>query len=355
MKRSSNLPVFICWLTIFAVLTCCTKKEYENKLPSLITVPASGITTNSAILGGIIGNDGGNAITSRGVCWGLDPHPEVSSNMKNMSGKGAGLYTCLVDKLIPDKLYYVTAYATNSEGTAYGGEVTFKTMPGIPPTVVTIPPDQTFLMSAYYCIPVGIYIEDPGTSDIFEKGICWATTENPTVIENDKNVCNSDDEPDRDGYYWVFIEPLKPKTHYHARAYADNGVAVSYGEDFTFTTRAVPEVTTFKATEISRTTSMVGGDLTSFGDVIIYWLGDIYYWCDEFEVGICYGKHTKPSINGLHIKADTLDIGEFTCNLTNLTPGTFYYARAYVRWNDAWGHFDAYTEYGNEVTFETKP
>jgi hypothetical protein len=350
MKRSSNLPVLICLLTSIAILTCCTKKEYENKLPSLITVPASGITTNSAILGGIIGDDGGNAITSRGVCWGSDPHPEVSSNMKNMSGKGAGFYTCLVDRLIPDKLYYVTAYATNSEGTAYGGEVTFKTMPGIPPTVVTIPPDMDFIaFSAYYSIPVGIYIKDPGTSDIFEKGICWATTENPIVIENDKNVCPSDEKPDRYGYYWVVIEPLKPKTHYYARAYADNGVVVSYGEDFTFTTLAVPEVTTFKATEISSTTAMVGGDVTSFGDASNLWGGD------DIEVGICYGKDTKPSINGPHIKADTSDIGEFTCNLANLTPGTFYYARAYVRW-DYFEYFsDGYTAYGNEVTFETKP
>ena len=341
MKRPSDLLILACLLISIATLNNC-KKEEDKNLPSLITVPASGITTNTAILGGIIGDNGGAEIKSRGVCWGTEPNAAVSSTMKNVMGKSTGIFTCILTGLIPNTLYYATAYATNSEGTAFGGEVKFKTNPAEPATVVTISAEDI----SYYEASIGFAITNDGGSDIFEKGICWATLENPTVTENDKMICTQT-RPDHIGYYWASAEPLRPKTKYHVRAYADNGIGISYGNDLTFTTLPAPEVTTYTPTEITDSTAKVGGKVTSIGDVM-----------DDIEVGICFGMYKDPTINGFHIKSNSTGYGEFICNLRNLTPGTFYYARAYVNWGywEFFGEiFEGYTEYGNEVTFTTKP
>jgi hypothetical protein len=188
---------------------------------------------------------------------------------------------------------------------------------------------------------VKIHIIDDGGTAITEKGICWATKENPTIVENDKRI-NNDTSPDHDGNYGSYAGPLKPNTEYHVRAYATNGVGISYGNDTLFTTLAVPEVTTYAAIEITDSTATVGGKVTSIGDA----QGD-------FEVGICYGTDKDPTINGPHIISDITGTGEFICKLTNLTPGTLYYVRTYVLWVVDWYFWEGYTEYGNEVTFTT--
>jgi len=333
MERSSNMLILVCLLISIAALTNC-KKEEKN-LPSLITFPASGITTNTVILGGIVGDDGRAEIIARGVCWGTEPNPAISGLNKNIIGNGTGIFKCTLIGLNPNTLYYARAYATNSEGTAYGGEVKFTTSTAEAATVTTI-----FDYADYYGAWVGIHITDNGGADITEKGICWATKENPTVVDNDKRICN-DTRPDHDSYFWSYAGPLKPKTDYHVRAYAINGVGISYGDDKSFTTMAVPEVITVAATEITDSTAIVGGNVPSLGDA------------SGVEIGICYGTEKDPTINGPCIISDITGTGEFICNLTNLTPGTLYYARAYVLWDFDPDFGGGYTEYGNEVTFTT--
>jgi hypothetical protein len=335
-ERSSNLLILAGLLISIATLNNC-KKEEKN-LPSLITIPASEITTNTAILGGIVGDDAGTDVISRGVCWGTEPNPAISGLNKNIIGNGTGIFKCTLTRLIPNTLFYVRAYATNSEGTAYGGEVKFTTSNAKAATVATIVNSDEI---SFYYARVGIHITDNGGTAIREKGICWATKENPTVVDNDKSICN-DTNPDHDGYYWSDAGPLKPKTEYHVRAYADNGVGISYGDGKSFTTLAVPEVITLDATEITDSTATVEGKVTSIGDV----QGDL-------EVGICYGTDKDPAINGHRIISDITGTGEFICNLTNLTPGTLYYVRTYVLWGVDWYFLEVYTEYGNEVTFNT--
>jgi len=78
--RSSNLLILAGILISVATLYNC--EEEEKTLPSLITIPAAEITTNTAILGGIVGDDGGTVILSRGLCWGTEPDPAISGLKK---------------------------------------------------------------------------------------------------------------------------------------------------------------------------------------------------------------------------------------------------------------------------------
>jgi len=97
------------------------------RLPSINTQPVSVITDNSAITGGSVATDGGAAITARGVCWSTTANPTIT-NCFTKDSIGVGSFTSSILKLISNTTYYVRAYATNSAGTAYGEQVSFKTL-----------------------------------------------------------------------------------------------------------------------------------------------------------------------------------------------------------------------------------
>jgi hypothetical protein len=95
--------------------------------PTLSTATATAITTISATSGGNITNNGGTAVTARGVCWATSPNPTVALPTKTTDGSGDGSFSSSITGLVTGTLYYVRAYATNSLGTEYGNQVTFTT------------------------------------------------------------------------------------------------------------------------------------------------------------------------------------------------------------------------------------
>ncbi|MDA8980508.1 DUF1566 domain-containing protein, partial [Chitinophagales bacterium] len=81
--------------------------------------------------GGGVVNDGGSGITpspvtERGVVWSTTPNPTTANN-KTIDGSGTGSFSSNLTGLTPNTTYYVRAYATNINGTAYGNELNFTT------------------------------------------------------------------------------------------------------------------------------------------------------------------------------------------------------------------------------------
>lgn len=105
-------------------------------LPALSTVVPYSITTNSAISGGNVSSDGGASVAARGVCYATAPNPSIF-NSHTSDGSGTGSFTSTLSGLNPETLYYVRAYATNSQGTAYGEEYSFSTSGNSPPNAPT--------------------------------------------------------------------------------------------------------------------------------------------------------------------------------------------------------------------------
>lgn len=97
--------------------------------PSVTTLEVGSITKSTAIGGGIVTDDGGAPILARGVCWDTSEYPSTS-NEKTIDGTGIGTFKSTLLGLKSNTTYYVRAYATNSKGTSYGNQVTFKTSPG---------------------------------------------------------------------------------------------------------------------------------------------------------------------------------------------------------------------------------
>jgi len=95
-------------------------------LPTLTTAVTSSIKGTMATSGGTISATGGAPVTARGLTWSLSSSPSgtgfISSN-----GTGVGTFSNVMTGLTLSTTYYVTAYATNSVGTAYGNVVSFTT------------------------------------------------------------------------------------------------------------------------------------------------------------------------------------------------------------------------------------
>ena len=98
----------------------------STALPSLSTTLLSSITGTTATCGGNITNDGGSNISARGVCWSISSNPTLADS-KTSDGTGTGVFVSSITGLTRNTIYFVRAYATNSTGTAYGNEISFKT------------------------------------------------------------------------------------------------------------------------------------------------------------------------------------------------------------------------------------
>ena len=110
-------------------------------VPTITTTDASSIASTTATSGGNITSDGGSAVTTRGVCWGTATNP-TAANSKTSDGTGIGTFTSNLIGLIENTTYYVRAYATNSIGTSYGSEISFKTLANS--NGITFNPDLTY-------------------------------------------------------------------------------------------------------------------------------------------------------------------------------------------------------------------
>ncbi len=114
--------------------------ENSTGIPILTTTVITEITQTTAKSGGNITSDGDKTVTARGVCWSTGQTPTISDN-KTTDGTGAGNFTSSISGLSANTIYYVRAYATNSNGTSYGTAKSFTTQEGSTGNTFTDPRD----------------------------------------------------------------------------------------------------------------------------------------------------------------------------------------------------------------------
>lgn len=96
--------------------------------PSLSTAAVTAITATTGTAGGEVLTDGGSPITVRGVAYASTEAPTTQDDFTT-DGSGSGTFSSALTGLRPNTTYYVRAYATNAQGTAYGEQVRFITAP----------------------------------------------------------------------------------------------------------------------------------------------------------------------------------------------------------------------------------
>jgi uncharacterized protein (TIGR02145 family) len=113
-------------------------QDSGGQLPTVTTATITNITQTTATSGGNVTNNGGSAVTARGVCWSTNGNPTLNDDYTT-DGSGTGVFISEITGLTANTIYYVRAYATNSEGTAYGYQETFNTQSGEPcPGIPTV-------------------------------------------------------------------------------------------------------------------------------------------------------------------------------------------------------------------------
>ena len=99
----------------------------ETSLPAVTTKAVTNIDGTTATFNGSITNIGDPAYTERGFVYAKTQNPEIENDTKvKVTGNGTGDFSANITALTVGTTYYVRAYATNSQGTAYGTQVSFK-------------------------------------------------------------------------------------------------------------------------------------------------------------------------------------------------------------------------------------
>ncbi|WP_185957199.1 T9SS type A sorting domain-containing protein [Gracilimonas mengyeensis] len=94
--------------------------------PTVSTISASGIGTNSATLSGEVTDDGNASVSEHGIVWSTTSSPDVNDHKISL-GSGTGTFSTTQNLFPFGTQIYFRAYATNSEGAAYGSEEMFTT------------------------------------------------------------------------------------------------------------------------------------------------------------------------------------------------------------------------------------
>ena len=297
---------------------------FDVTVPTVLTSPVADITASTATCGGVVTSDGNVPVTARGVCWDTLPNPTVDDSF-TADSTGVGSFTSHLSGLTDGTTYYVRAYATNSVGTAYGEEREFSTLPMLSPTVTTNTVTDVTVSSA----TCGGVVTSDGNVPVTARGVCWDTSPNPTVDDNDSLTFNGSGI----GSFTSMLSGLAEGTTYYVRAYAINSVDTAYGEQKSFTTQILPSVITDSVSNITTTSAECGGKVVSQGSSAVIYRG------------VCWSISQNPTVDDSHT-TENGGVGSFTSSITGLYAGVRYYVRAYAT-------SSAGTAYGAQVTFVT--
>ena len=177
---------------------------------------------------------------------------------------------------------------------------------------------------------VSAEVTDQGGAEVKSRGFAYGKSGGAM----DTIFCGSGN-----GVYSAELTNLEPNTTYVYEAFAKNPGGFGTSGKVTFTTKdnEKPTVKTneVKDEDVTTTTASVSGIVTDDGGTQI------------IERGVCWSTSHTPTVSDGFVSKGG-DLGEFTCDLTNLSPNTKYYACAYAKNSKG-------LAYGNEVSFQTKP
>ena len=330
---TNKFKYFIYSLLLVLCFSTCKKNDEEPSSLTVTTISITDITFSSAKCNGKVSFTGNYSVGNCGSCWSESPSPTID-NYFTTDIQGQGSFVSKLQNLKSSTRYYVRAYATTSSGIVYGDELVFDTESngGGPQIGLTVSLGDVYDIHGHSA-KCDVVVSYDNNNEITELGVYWSVSENP-MIYNYHMSCETSL-----GNHSVELNNLEPGTTYHVRAYAINtsGAAIYTQEEKTFTTFSKPQVSTLDVTNIAPTEAVGHGVLEENGGTI-----------ETF--GFCWSTSPdpEPTIHDNIVYANGSETGDFTASLTNLTPNTTYFVRAF-----ATNEID--TSYGNMVSFTTLP
>ncbi|MBQ2521893.1 MAG: carboxypeptidase regulatory-like domain-containing protein [Bacteroidales bacterium] len=290
------------------------------------TSAASSITSSTAILNGSIVTIGVPPYTEKGFCYSSTNFAPTLASSKVVVSNNETNFSAKVESLPYGREIYYRAYAIQNGSPVYGNVVSFTTVYN--QTVVSTSAASSVTSST--AILNGSVI-DAGSPSYTEKGFCYSNYKDTPSISDSKVIVSGTGA----GNYQKIVENLSYNTTYRYRAYAIQDGNPVYGAVVSFaTTYTVVGVTTGAVSNIKYTTARLSGTITNVGDP------------KYTERGFCYGTSQAPTISNLKVSNYVVNTGNWTADITGLTPGTTYYIRAYAIQ-------DGVPVYGNQTYFNT--
>jgi uncharacterized protein (TIGR02145 family) len=160
-----------------------------NKLPDVFSPYVSHVSHNSVTCsGGRISYDNTYNVFSKGICWSTSKNPTINDQMVDL-GSGFGSIGYIIEGLMPGKVYYFRAYATNVVGITYGSNLVAKTFDGY---------TTDFEGHVYSTVRLGKqeWMNRNLETRYFSNGDIIATTGTPTL---------SIEQEDKPLYQWPFL------------------------------------------------------------------------------------------------------------------------------------------------------
>ncbi|MBU8892509.1 MAG: fibrobacter succinogenes major paralogous domain-containing protein [Bacteroidales bacterium] len=312
-------------------------KTLEIKVPQLNTKPITNLTAKSVESGGEIITESGGEITAFGICWNKAENPTLLDSVI-LDSLVSGTINSKIENLEVNTTYSIRAYATNEAGTGYGNNISFTTKDGIPDTEII----QIFDITAS-STNVGININHDGGLEILEHGLCWNMSGEPSIDDSismnfvDQTILYAGVEN-----FTYSINNLEINSIYYIRTFTTNELGVSYGDEYSFSTKdGIPDTEIIQIFDITASSTNVGININHDGGLEI------------LEHGLCWNMSGEPSIDDSFtsnfVDQTILDTGveNFTYSINNLEINSIYYIRTFTI-------NELGVNYGGEYSFTTK-
>jgi uncharacterized protein (TIGR02145 family) len=189
--------------------------------PAAVSLPATGITTTSATLNGVVNGQGFS--TSVVFEWGTSTAygNSVTSTQSPVTGAADVAVSASITALSMATDYHYRIKATNPVNVTYSQDQTFTTQ------MVTTAPITSITPVSAVC--GGTVVHDGG-SPVTARGVCWSKNPDPTLADGFTI------DGDGIGDFISTITGLDNSTLYYVRAYATNGSGTFFGSSRTFRT-----------------------------------------------------------------------------------------------------------------------
>lgn len=283
--KTSSFLLIIC---LFSISISCSKNEDFDKL-RLATTQAKDITDISAVIGGKIITNADTAITACGVCWSTSKNPTLADSSKSCSVDSIEFESTIIG-LHLGTTYYARAYATNHLGTAYGNQITFKTLLGVTDIDGNI----------YHSVSIGTQIwmvenlkttkyRDGTSIPNVTSDLQWSGCTTGAYCNYNNNVNNVKVYGRLYNWYAVNNSKNLAPTGWHVPTYEDWNIMIKFLGDYEIAGEKIKEAgTTHWKSSNANTTNSTGFTALPAGRRGFYFdgfedLGSIGYWWTTME------------------------------------------------------------------------
>ncbi|MDE5869418.1 MAG: carboxypeptidase-like regulatory domain-containing protein [Muribaculaceae bacterium] len=299
----------------------------SQQTTEISTSAATNVGANTATLNGSIIKAGIPAFNEKGFCYSnRNSVPDISDHRESVAGTATGKFSLQLNTLEYPSTYYARAYAIQGGGVIYGNVVSFKTS-GEEAVVSTSAVTDVAASTATF----NGMVRNQGTPPYTERGFCFSKNSNPSISSNKVRATGSGT-----GAFSAQVSNLDYPANYYVCAYVMQGGEPVYGNIVSFSTETrEANVRTSAATEVSTNSATLNGIITDLGIPAATRRGFVYS-----------STTSNPTISNDHVDDYLVNTAAFKKNITGLSGGTTYYARAYA-------YQDGDYIYGNSISFTT--